>query len=123
MTCKNQIGILYTTIGSQQEAEQLAQRVLEEQLAACVNILPQGRSIYRDHDQIIQASECYMVFKTSAERLSYLEAWIIQHHPYRVPAILKFTPESSLAFFHYMRDCLLQGPAMDTLKTTLISHQ
>jgi periplasmic divalent cation tolerance protein len=98
----NNIAILYTTIGTQQEAEQLANIIISQKLAACVNIIPGGKSIYLWDSKIEQSAEYYMLFKTTIEAIQELEQFIIQNHPYDVPAILKLTPESSEKFVNYI---------------------
>lgn len=98
----NTIAVLYTTIGTQQEAEQLANLAIANKLAACVNILPGGKSIYLWNDKIEEAFECYMLFKTSIETAQKLEAFIIQNHPYDVPAIIKLAPKSNENFVKYI---------------------
>ncbi len=69
-------------------AERLARGVVEARLAACVNILPQIRSIYRWEGKVQDEAELLLVIKTRAEHFSELEAWLKQHHPYEVPEVL-----------------------------------
>lgn len=96
------ISVLYTTVGTQIEAEKMARNAIDNKLAVCVNIIPGGQSIYRWNDQIEQASECYMLFKTTHDLLPDLEAWILNHHPYDTPAILKWQAATSCAFEAYI---------------------
>lgn len=96
------VSILYTTISTLQEAERLAHLALSEKVAVCVNIIPNGKSIYLWNGQIEQNNECYMIFKSHSTCLSKLEQWIVKNHPYDVPAILKWDVESSAAFAKYI---------------------
>lgn len=98
----HKIAILYTTVRTHQEAEQLANIALSQKLVACVNIIPGGNSIYLWNGQIEQSTECYVIFKTTIENMCALEKLIIENHPYDIPAILKFHPESSEKFFSYI---------------------
>ena len=100
------VTVLYTTIGTHQEAENLAKIVLSQKLAACVNIIPEGKSMYLWNGKIEQNSECYMLFKTTTVLMQKLEQLIIQKHPYDVPAILKFSPEASEKFVDYISTCI-----------------
>jgi periplasmic divalent cation tolerance protein len=69
-------------------ARELAGKLVERRLAACVNILPEIRSIYRWRGEVRDDSEALMVVKTT--RLAYggLESWLLEHHPYDVPEVL-----------------------------------
>jgi periplasmic divalent cation tolerance protein len=69
-------------------AERLARGVVEARLAACVNILPQVRSIYRWEGRVQDDAELLLVIKTRREHFDDLEAWLKQHHPYDVPEVL-----------------------------------
>lgn len=96
------ISILYTTVGTEKEAEQLANLALLNKVAVCVNIIPNGKSIYLWNNNIEQSTECYLIFKTTLETIDELEQLIIKNHPYQTPAILKFNPDTSENFFHYI---------------------
>lgn len=69
-------------------AEAIAMAVVEDRLAACVNILPPCRSIYLWLGAIESASEIPLLIKTTTERYAELEAVIKTHHPYTVPEII-----------------------------------
>lgn len=105
----NKIALLYTTVGTQEQAEQLATLVLSKKLAACVNIFSSGKSLYLWQGRIECANECYLLFKTPIERMKELEHFLINAHPYDVPAILSFLPESSQKFIEYLSDTFLDG--------------
>jgi periplasmic divalent cation tolerance protein len=70
------------------EAETLAQVMVEQQVAACVNIIPMVRSIYRWKGEICNDGEALLVIKTTAARLQQLETLVVEHHPYEVPEII-----------------------------------
>jgi periplasmic divalent cation tolerance protein len=96
------IAFLYTTVSDKQTAERLAKEVVKSKIAACVNIISNVLSIYEWEGKIEKTDEYVLLFKTSVEQLSKLESWIIEKHPYKVPAIIKGTAESSVDFFHYI---------------------
>ena len=60
--------VVLSTCGSEEEAEQLACRLIEAHLAACVNIIKQVRSVYRWQGKIEDSTECLLVIKTSRSR-------------------------------------------------------
>jgi periplasmic divalent cation tolerance protein len=70
------------------EAAKLAAGLVESELAACVNILPEIRSIYRWQGDLHNDEEVLMIAKTTRQAYSRVEKWLIEHHPYDVPEIL-----------------------------------
>ncbi len=69
-------------------AAALARALVEQRLAACVNVLGDLRSIYRWRDKIEDEPESLLLIKTTAARIAALKAWIAEHHPYDVPEVL-----------------------------------
>ncbi len=106
----HRIATLYTTVGTEEEAVHLAQLALSSQMAACVNITPNGKSIYLWESKIEQASEYYILFKTTEILISSLEQLIIKNHPYNLPAILKLNIEASEKFASYVAQSVLKKP-------------
>ncbi len=66
----------------------LARALVEERLAACVNLVPGVRSIYRWEGALEDESEVLLVLKTRAERAAALTERIVDLHPYDVPEVL-----------------------------------
>jgi periplasmic divalent cation tolerance protein len=81
-----------TTIGSEADAIALAKTLVEERLAACVNVLPAMVSIYRWQGAVEQDREHQIVIKTTAGRLAPLESRLRQLHPYELPEFLVIEP-------------------------------
>ena len=69
-------------------ARELAGKLVERRLAACVNILPEIRSIYRWRGEVHDDSEALMVVKTTRLAYGRVESWLLEHHPYDVPEVL-----------------------------------
>lgn len=69
-------------------AEALARELVELRLAACVNILPGVRSIYRWQGAIEEANEVTVFIKTATHRYPDLEAAVRRLHPYEVPELI-----------------------------------
>ncbi len=80
--------IVLTTLPDEATAGQLARRLVEKKLAACVNIQGRMTSIYPWEGKIEQGTEHQLVIKTTARRYAELEACIKNNHPYRLPEIL-----------------------------------
>ncbi|HVR44041.1 MAG TPA: divalent-cation tolerance protein CutA [Thermoanaerobaculia bacterium] len=77
--------LVLTTIGNEEAARGLARSLVEERLAACVNIVPDLRSIYRWEGAVSDEPEVLMLVKTTEEQISPLRERLQQLHPYEVP--------------------------------------
>lgn len=77
---------VYATFGSEEEARRIGRQMVEERLAACVNILGPCHSIYRWQDEVEEATEVAAIFKTSASIAPELVRRITALHSYDVPA-------------------------------------
>lgn len=80
--------VVLTTWAAGQDPLPLARTLVEERLAACVNILPPMQSIYRWQGDVEQAAEHQLVIKTSAARVDALRARLAALHPYELPELL-----------------------------------
>jgi periplasmic divalent cation tolerance protein len=80
--------VVLMTAGSQEEAEQIAQTLVRELLAACVNILPSVTSIYRWAEEIQHDQEWLLIAKTRREALDDLIRRVQALHSYDVPEII-----------------------------------
>lgn len=75
----------------------IAQVLVEERLAACVNVVPGVRSIYRWQGAIEDEQEVLLVIKTHAERVAALAERLRALHPYDVPELLALPVDAGLA--------------------------
>jgi len=91
-TANLDVRIVLTTIGSEADAIAIAKTLVDEKLAACVNVLPEMISIYRWKGSIEQDKEHQIVIKTTADRLASLEARVRQLHSYELPEFLVIDP-------------------------------
>ena len=78
---------VYAVFADPAEAQTIGRALVEEGLAACVNILPPCRSIYRWEGAIESAAETPALFKTTTNRADAVLARIAELHSYSVPAI------------------------------------
>lgn len=73
------------------EAKRLAQGVLSEKLAACVNVVPGIRSWYWWKGKVASDPEVLLILKTVSAKLRLLHRWILKNHPYEIPEFLAFS--------------------------------
>jgi periplasmic divalent cation tolerance protein len=78
---------IYAIFANLEEAERIGRAMVEERLAACVNLLGQVRSIYRWKGAVETSDEVAAIFKTTDERAGLLIARIAALHSYDVPCI------------------------------------
>ena len=78
---------VYVVFANAEEAERIGRTVVEERLAACINILGQCRSIYRWQGEVETAAEVPAILKTTAEAVDALVSRIAGLHSYEVPCI------------------------------------
>jgi periplasmic divalent cation tolerance protein len=84
--------IVLTTVGDRANAERLARSLVEERLAACVNLLPGVRSIYRWKGAVEEADEILLVIKTTRAGHAALAARVRVLHPYELPELVAIDP-------------------------------
>ncbi len=82
--------VAFSTCASAEEAERMARALVEKRLAACVNIVPGIRSVYRWKDAIEKDEEALLVIKTSRPLFADLSAEIQRLHSYEVPELIAF---------------------------------
>jgi len=80
--------VCLTTCSNEEEAEKLARALVERRLAACVNLVPGVRSIYRWKGAIETEGEVLLLIKTLRERTAALEKAIGELHSYDVPELV-----------------------------------
>ncbi len=91
--------IVLTTCGSQEEAEKIARNLVENRLAACVNIIPQIRSIYRWEGKVESTQEWLLVVKTTAEKFVQVRDAIRGLHSYELPECIAIPVEDGSAAY------------------------
>ena len=79
---------VYAVFADPAEAQRIGMAIVEEKLAACVNILGPCRSIYRWEGAIETATETPALFKTTLDKADELIARVTEMHSYQVPAIV-----------------------------------
>ena len=80
--------IVYCTVPNDTVAENIANVVLTQRVAACVNIIPQIRSIYLWKGKIEDERELLLIIKSKRELFEELARCIKELHPYEVPEVI-----------------------------------
>jgi periplasmic divalent cation tolerance protein len=80
--------LCYCTCPNPETALQLAERLVGESLAACVNCLPEVTSVYRWEGKVTTDSETLLLIKTPADRFEALKARLLELHPYDLPELI-----------------------------------
>jgi|SRR5690349_12116104 periplasmic divalent cation tolerance protein len=88
--------LVLTNLPDRAAAEKLAETLIEQKLAACVNILAPCRSVYRWKGAVQHDEEHPLLVKTTAARYAALEAAIRAGHPYELPEIIAVPVERGL---------------------------
>jgi len=88
--------LVLTNLPDRAAAEKLAETLIGQRVAACVNILAPCRSVYRWKDAVQNEEEHPMLIKTTAERYAALEQAIRAAHPYELPEIVAVPIERGL---------------------------
>lgn len=87
-------------------AEQLATQIVANNLAACVNILPNLTSIYHWQGKIERAQEHLLLIKAPCQQYDAIELFLAERHPYDVPEIIAFSIEKGLPeYLQWITSC------------------
>ena len=76
------------TVPDRESGERIAQALVDEHLAACVNLVPGLSSTYRWKGKVEKAEECLLIIKTGVSRFDVLKRRIAALHPYELPEII-----------------------------------
>jgi periplasmic divalent cation tolerance protein len=86
--------VVLVTAPTAEKAVELARTVVEEKLAACANVLPGVRSIYRWKGAVQDDAEVLLLLKTQRKRFPELRDRLLALHPYEVPEVLALPVEA-----------------------------
>ena len=91
--------VVLVTVPSRQHAEQIADILVGERLAACINIVGPIHSVYRWEGAICRDDEQLLIIKTTEARYAELETRVCAVHPYEVPEIIAVPLAAGLAAY------------------------
>lgn len=96
------VSIVLTTLGADTDAAAIARTLVDERLAACVNILPVMTSVYRWKGTVEHDREQQIVIKTATDRVAALQARLRELHPYELPEFLVLDAGGSDAYLAWV---------------------
>jgi len=80
--------VVFVTAGDMETAEKIGKVLVEERLAACVNVVPGIRSFYRWEGRVVDDGELLLIIKTQSSRFEALKARVLGLHTYDLPEIV-----------------------------------
>jgi periplasmic divalent cation tolerance protein len=89
--------VVLVTAPTAERAARLARALVEERLAACGNVVPSVRSIYRWEGEVKDEEEALLVLKTTRARFEALRDRVLALHPYQVPEVVALGVEAGSA--------------------------
>ena len=87
-------------------AKKIAHALVQDKLAACVNIIPSIHSVYEWQGKIETDSECQLLIKTNTQKVLQAYEKMSTLHPYDVPEWLELNAEASHAYGHWLQQTL-----------------
>jgi periplasmic divalent cation tolerance protein len=88
--------IILSTTGSEDEASKIAEHLVSNRLAACVNIIPSITSVYRWKGEMNSDREILMVIKTDASRFEEIKTAVRNMHSYETPELIAIPIQQGL---------------------------
>ncbi len=96
--------VILTTLGAGADAEAIGRTLVEERLAACVQVWPPMTSCYRWKGRVEEAREQQLVMKTTSHRVADVEARLQSLHPYELPEFIVLDAAASAAYAAWVRE-------------------
>jgi periplasmic divalent cation tolerance protein len=101
------IELIFCTCPDKDTAKKLAHLLIEQNLAACVNILPNLTSVYSWEGKIESVQEHLLLIKSTRVNYPAIECALFEHHPYEVPEIIAVSVEHGLPeYLDWINSCL-----------------
>ncbi|MFC1670756.1 divalent-cation tolerance protein CutA [Spirochaetota bacterium] len=98
---------IFCTVPTKEVASDIADKLVNDGLAACVNILPEITSIYKWKGEICNDKELLLIIKSSEDQFDNIRKEIIELHPYEVPEVISIMIESGHEpYLNWIGECL-----------------
>jgi len=100
MSSLDEINVVLTSVGTEQQAVEISEELIARRLATCVNIVPCLRSIYRWKGKICEDTEYLLLIKTPKRLFERVSEAIREFHSYELPEILALPVSAAEENFH-----------------------
>ena len=100
---QHHVGIILTSVHDASIAKMLAHGLIEQQLAACVQVSAAGTSVYRWDGNIHEDAEYYLSIKAPLGCRDGIIGWLEQHHPYDTPEIIVLEAQAAKAYADWVQ--------------------
>lgn len=101
--------LVISTVPDQETAKAVAKALVEERLAACVNIVPNFGSVYRWQGEVVEDNEVMLLIKTRRERYAELETRIRSLHPYNLPEVIALPiQQGSIPYLNWISESVTE---------------
>ena len=87
----NCLRLAYITVPNKKEARSIGRKLIEKELAACVNIIDKMESMYRWKGKIVTETECVLIAKTHRSKIKLLTQQVVDMHSSECPCILSLS--------------------------------
>jgi len=105
--------VVLSTAGSEDEARKIAYHIVEQQLAACVNIIPHIQSVYRWQGKVECNGEWLLLIKTTAGRVAAVRDAIRALHSYELPECIAIAIEDgSVEYLEWIGESVAASPKL-----------
>ncbi len=99
----SKFGLVLVTVGSEKEGDKIAQTLVKEKLAACVNIIPQIKSYFNWRKKFYKEKETLLLIKTEFILFEQLKSRVLKLHSYETPEIVMLSiAEGFKNYFNWM---------------------
>ena len=99
------VAISFTTTNREKEAKKIARELVEQKLAACVNVIPKIQSFYEWDGEIHDDTEYLLIIKSPKSKLDLVKGFIDKYHSYEVPEFISIDAVDALPdYLQWIKD-------------------
>lgn len=106
MNRQNDACVVLCTAPDESLAKQLAKGLVENELAACVQLIKDVSSFYQWNNELVEDKECQIVIKTRLSHVDEALEYVLSHHPYDVPEWVVLDATTSKPYMNWIKSSL-----------------